>query len=103
MGSFPNKAAASGHSEVKERSRVLKLLPNTIPGSKKTPKAKSFQKYVINLGIKIVPKLEYSFLQDWYPRIPKEGPKLTAWDVLCLLWRQRWQRFIWFHTLYILA
>jgi len=32
---FPNKAPRSGHSDVQERSRVLELLPNSIPEPKK--------------------------------------------------------------------
>jgi len=35
MGPFPNKTAKSGHNEVQEGSRALKLLPNRVPGSKK--------------------------------------------------------------------
>ena len=35
MGPFPNKLAKSGHNEVQERFPALKLLPNSVPGSKK--------------------------------------------------------------------
>ena len=35
MGPFPDKAATSGHNEFQERSMVLKVLPNSISGSKK--------------------------------------------------------------------
>ena len=34
MGPFPNKAAPRGHNEFRARSRVLKVLPNGVPGPK---------------------------------------------------------------------
>ena len=33
MGPFPNKAAPSGHKEFQERSKVVRVPPNSVPES----------------------------------------------------------------------